>query len=214
MLTNVQRIVAGAPIRFVLWDGFALGPPQAVATVVLKNRRALLSWLWDAELNFGETYMSGAMEVDGSLPALLDAIYRYMPESARRSGWRSETHDVRASRDNVHAHYDLGSDFYRLWLDEQMLYTCAYFPNPDMTLEEAQVAKMDPRLSQVVVAAGRTCRRCRVRLGRPPFTWRGTTARECWRATSPASRSPRRARARRRRGWPGGWTSSRRITAT
>ena len=66
-----------------------------------------------------------------------------MPESARRTGWRNEAHDERASRDNVHAHYDLGNDFYRLWLDEQMLYTCAYFPNPEVTLEQAQVAKMD-----------------------------------------------------------------------
>ena len=52
-------------------------------------------------------------------------------------------HTVEASRQNVHHHYDLGNDFYKLWLDEQMLYTCAYFPTPDATLEAAQIAKMD-----------------------------------------------------------------------
>ena len=43
-----------------------------------------------------------------------------------------------ASKDNIYHHYDLGNDFYQLWLDEQMAYTCAYFPRPDATLEAAQ----------------------------------------------------------------------------
>jgi len=52
-------------------------------------------------------------------------------------------HSLRASRENVHRHYDLGNDFYRLWLDERMVYTCAYFRTPEASLEAAQVAKMD-----------------------------------------------------------------------
>ncbi len=47
------------------------------------------------------------------------------------------------SRENVHHHYDLTSDFYQLWLDPQLVYTCAYFPTPSTTLEDAQIAKMD-----------------------------------------------------------------------
>ncbi len=47
------------------------------------------------------------------------------------------------SRHNVHHHYDLGNDFYRLWLDERMVYTCAYFNTPAATLDQAQVAKLD-----------------------------------------------------------------------
>src|SRR6185295_4327164 len=44
---------------------------------------------------------------------------------------------------NVHGHYDLGNDFYRLWLDREMVYTCAYFPTPEVSLEAAQIHKMD-----------------------------------------------------------------------
>jgi cyclopropane-fatty-acyl-phospholipid synthase len=58
------------------------------------------------------------------------------------------------ARENIHRHYDLGNDFYRLWLDEQLLYTCAYFPTPDTSLEQAQVAKMD-----------HVCRKLRLRPG-------------------------------------------------
>jgi cyclopropane fatty-acyl-phospholipid synthase-like methyltransferase len=48
-----------------------------------------------------------------------------------------------STRHNIHHHYDLGNDFYRLWLDREMVYTCAYFPSPDTTLEDAQRAKME-----------------------------------------------------------------------
>jgi cyclopropane-fatty-acyl-phospholipid synthase len=48
-----------------------------------------------------------------------------------------------SARRNVHVHYDLGNDFYRLWLDDEMVYTCAYFARPEMDLETAQRAKLD-----------------------------------------------------------------------
>ncbi|MCC6790011.1 MAG: class I SAM-dependent methyltransferase, partial [Hyphomonadaceae bacterium] len=144
-LARIQRIVETAPIRFVLWDGYSIQPPdvEPVASIVFRNRSALLGWLWDPELNFGETYMCGAVEIRGDLHALLTEIYRALPESTRRTEPDHEPHDVVSSRHNVHVHYDLGNDFYRLWLDRQLLYTCAFFPTPDATLEEAQVAKMD-----------------------------------------------------------------------
>jgi cyclopropane-fatty-acyl-phospholipid synthase len=52
-------------------------------------------------------------------------------------------HGRRAARHNIHHHYDLGNDFYRLWLDREMVYTCAYFPSPGTSLEDAQRAKME-----------------------------------------------------------------------
>ena len=55
----------------------------------------------------------------------------------------SRRNSIRASRRNVHHHYDLGNDFYQSWLDEQLVYTCAYFDTPNETLEEAQRAKLD-----------------------------------------------------------------------
>src|SRR5690606_22797116 len=45
--------------------------------------------------------------------------------------------------DHIHHHYDLGNDFYALWLDPQLVYTCAYFPTPDASLEAAQRAKLE-----------------------------------------------------------------------
>ena len=159
-LGRIRQMVPDARIRFQLWDGAASPPPSSfaapcVGTIVFKNRRALLSWLWDAELNFGETYMFGAIEVRGDLAAVLAEIYRALGPDAGRSRWAwSRANDENAARENVHHHYDLGNAFYERWLDPEMVYTCAYFPTPTATLEAAQIAKMD-----------RVCRKLALRPG-------------------------------------------------
>jgi cyclopropane-fatty-acyl-phospholipid synthase len=146
-LMRIKRTVDSAPIRFLLWDGFEL-PSMAhppVATILFKKRSALFSWVWNPELNFGEAYMSGAVEIHGDLFGLLEAVYRALrAPHPRRANWLwQKSNNARAAKENVHHHYDLGNEFYRLWLDREMVYTCAYFPTPDATLENAQFAKMD-----------------------------------------------------------------------
>jgi len=144
-LARIQRTVASAPVRFQLWDGYEVTPPAAsVGAIRFKNRRALFSWVWDPDLNFGESYMSGAVEISGDLVTVLEAIYRAFG-TRTRPRWRlwPESNDERAAKEHVHAHYDLGNDFYRRWLDREMVYTCAYFPTPEVALETAQMAKMD-----------------------------------------------------------------------
>jgi cyclopropane-fatty-acyl-phospholipid synthase len=156
-LRRIQATVPGAPIQFALWDGYELPSPSrpVAGTIRFRNRIALFSWLWDPDLNFGETYMSGAVEIDGDLVELLEAVYRALSPRQPRPWWlwqRSNT--LQAARQNVHHHYDLGNDFYRLWLDEEMVYTCAYFPSPDDSLEAAQLAKMDLVCRKLRLAPG------------------------------------------------------------
>ncbi|MBM3770020.1 MAG: class I SAM-dependent methyltransferase [Acidimicrobiia bacterium] len=142
-LKQLQRSVHGVPVRFVLWDGVASGPKTApLATVHFKRRRALWSWLWDPQLYVGETYMAGAVDGDGDLRALLEAMYR-VTKAPRGWSARRQSITLQLARSNVHHHYDLGNEFYRLWLDRELVYTCAYFPRRDVTLDEAQAAKMD-----------------------------------------------------------------------
>jgi len=147
LLAPVQRALEAASVRLALWDGTSLyrslAPP--VATVEIRDRGMLFGLLRNRELMVGEGYSTGRLKVEGDLVALLEAIYRTFPPRAagwlsRLSTWRRNTLD--RSRHDIHHHYDLGNDFYRLWLDGEMQYTCAYFSDPDMTLEEAQIAKM------------------------------------------------------------------------
>jgi cyclopropane-fatty-acyl-phospholipid synthase len=145
-LELIQQRIASAPLGFRLWDGFEIGPVDGppIGTFVIKNRRALLGWVWDPDLYFGEAFMFGAIEIRGDLVATLEAAFRALATAKPRPWWLWQpSNDQRAARDNVHHHYDLGNEFYRLWLDRDMVYTCAYFPTADVSLEDAQRAKLE-----------------------------------------------------------------------
>ncbi len=105
---------------------------------------ALLRMIYDPYRFFGEGYAEGRIAVDGDLVEMLDVVFRAAPSGFKvRRGGVPNNNSIVASKSNIHQHYDLGNDFYRLWLDERMVYTCAYFKDPAMSLEAAQVAKLD-----------------------------------------------------------------------
>jgi len=155
LLSRVLESTGSAPVRFLVPGNADVSPSGVVpvATVVIRDRGALTGLLRDPEIGFGDAYMDGQIEVEGDLVGLLEAVYGAMERSSAGGQWlprlASKWMDVwqynsrRGSRNNIHRHYDVGNDFYKLWLDERMVYTCAYFPAPSSTLEQAQIAKMD-----------------------------------------------------------------------
>ena len=152
-LVRVLMAGVGSPdIAVALWDGNdALVPAVASFRMTLRNRATLLRLLVNPLLHFGDDYSAGNIEIDGDLVEFLETVCRALArtgEVRRRSrpapnwNWQGSNSQP-ASRRNIQHHYDLGNDFYRLWLDREMLYTCAYFPQPRLSLEDAQLAKMD-----------------------------------------------------------------------
>ena len=148
------RVLAGLgepPLGIVLWDGSRLGPDEAVADVVVADRRALWAIALNPDLHFGDLYAEGRIRIDGDLLAFLETAYsaaegQPVPWPLRllhRWQNRPRRNSLSGSRENIHHHYDLGNDFYRLWLDQEVMqYTCAYYPSESASLEEAQVAKL------------------------------------------------------------------------
>ena len=136
---------------------------KPVAVVRLHDRRALLALMQKPERSFGELFTDGRMTIEGDLVATMEAIDMGIQRALRESGpfakllrrafeKRPRVNTLAGSKENIHTHYDLGNDFYSLWLDEDhMQYTCAFYPdgNPDgssadtLTLEQAQIAKLD-----------------------------------------------------------------------
>jgi cyclopropane-fatty-acyl-phospholipid synthase len=167
-LAGIDRLLVGSllrglgnpPLRFVLPDGTVFDPPGAecLGTLRFCDRATLYAFLRAPEIGFGEGYTDGRLEVDGDLVEVVAAAYRQPAarwvERLLMSPRRPHANSLRGSRHNIHRHYDLGNDFYRLWLDEQMLYTCAYYPTPEATLEQAQVAKMDHVCRKVALRPG------------------------------------------------------------
>ncbi len=176
-----RRILAESghpPLVIELWDGTRTesAPPPGtaasdpVARVEIRDRRTLYGLLGNPDVAFGDAVSGDRIRIHGDLVAFLETIYRSTDSTAPRDSWKRHLkawlnrprRNTRAgSQSNIHHHYDLGNDFYRLWLDEEMVYTCAYFPHENATLEEAQRAKMDHvcrklelRPGQRVVEAG------------------------------------------------------------
>ncbi len=149
LLSLVRTIVKPALVRI------SLGSPQteittlpsSVPTIWIKDRSALIALLRNPQVNFGDLYAEGRIMVEGDLVGLLESLYRVPRKRPAQlySRWLNltQSNSLRGSRRNVHYHYDLSNDFYRLWLDSQMVYTCAYFPQENADLEEAQRAKLD-----------------------------------------------------------------------
>ncbi len=155
------------PLHVALWngEGFATAPGAPIARIHFRERSAFVSTMMNPDLGFGDGYSDGRIELDGDLVAFLESVFRApKPPAAveflRRllMGWRlrPSANSLKRSRHNISHHYDLGNDFYKLWLDEQMVYTCAYFPTPDATLEQAQAAKMDHVCRKVWLRPGET----------------------------------------------------------
>ena len=166
LLTRMLRAIGEPPVQLVLWNGEKISSRDrgAVASVLIRDRGALLKLASNPELYFGELYATRRVEVHGDLLDFLEAIYQVWPLTGTGtigeklwSPFRdARRNTISGSRNNIHHHYDIGNDFYKLWLDERMVYTCAYFPNPHTSLEKAQFAKLDHVCRKLRLQPGET----------------------------------------------------------
>lgn len=125
------------------------------AMAVIHDERFFLRALLGADVGIGESYMDGDW-TSPNLVALARLAVRNLRLIDSRHGLfsalrgfagalrhRLRSNTLRGSRRNIRAHYDLGNDFYRLFLDSQMVYSCAYYRREEDTLETAQEQKLE-----------------------------------------------------------------------
>lgn len=154
LLRRLLDFIGQPPINLMLWDGSSIRPQHAdaIAEVIIHDRAALRKLVSNPDFEFGEMYSSGRIEIGGDLAECLVGVYRALRAAGFTGGVRDRFlkafarpahNDPVKAQENIHHHYDIGNDFYRLWLDKQLVYTCAYFPTPDMPLEQAQIAKLE-----------------------------------------------------------------------
>ena len=157
LLRHLLRSLGDAPLRISLGNGEPVSTSGAgdAAGIRIANWSSLVKLFVNPDLNFGDAYTDGQIEVEGDLVKLLESVFLHRRRASvplfggrsRLAAWmnraRLNTNTPSDARRNIHQHYDIGNEFYRLWLDSRMVYTCAYFPDPTVTLEAAQVAKME-----------------------------------------------------------------------
>ena len=144
-LSNLKKQVH-APVRVVLWDGreVALSAEPRV-TLRVKDARAAAALAHPTMLSLAEAYIDGRADVEGDVREAIrsaEALSRSRDTSLFGARDRAR-HTKREDREAIQHHYDVSNDFYALWLDPRMVYSCAYFRADGDTLEQAQVQKLD-----------------------------------------------------------------------
>jgi cyclopropane-fatty-acyl-phospholipid synthase len=180
-LSSLIESVLGSdpPVAFRCYDGSALGPPDAPATIVLRSPDALRRIVTaPGELGFARAYVAGDLDIEGDVYAALGLRDR-LPDvrlnaaqllaAAREVGLRqlrplppppaeARLHGRRHSLARDHAavrhHYDVSNEFYRLILGPSLTYSCAVFTSGDTALEQAQANKYEIVSRKLALRAG------------------------------------------------------------
>jgi cyclopropane-fatty-acyl-phospholipid synthase len=166
----LQELSPGSLTLIDKGQTYTFGDPAAetelTATVTIRHPGSYRRVLFSGSRGLGEAYVAGWWEAD-DLTVFLRLLVRNLPRLERH--FRSWTklagpfydlikwpfrNTLQGSRANIYAHYDLGNDFYALFLDETMTYSCGIFEGEDSTLEEASVAKYDRICQKLALQPG------------------------------------------------------------
>lgn len=154
------------PVRLTLPDGTSAGAADPRVHLIVHHHTTLVNLASGQVGVLGEDYVEGRFEVEGSMRDLMRAAAALLPGSpveAARVGrftelirrlvsvWR---HSIDKDARQIQFHYDLSDDFYALWLDPRRVYSCAYYRTPDMSLAQAQEAKLDHICRKLRLAPG------------------------------------------------------------
>ena len=149
------------PLRIELWNGKSIdfSKDYPSVTVRLPNASAVPYLLTPSLSNLGTAYVEGKIDVDGKAMEILRVVNALAAGTLKPVGKyarivRTFLHNKEKDAEAIRYHYDVSNDFYKLWLDDNMVYSCAYFENGDEDLDTAQLKKIDHILKKIRVRPG------------------------------------------------------------
>ena len=166
MAASLARIIEnrygklGVPVELELPDGVSVRlADRPEVRVVVRSLHGLRALARPALGRLATAYVRGDLDFTGSARRMLGIAERMVgdirhgrdPVGTKVRGW---LHQRRRNRTNIAHHYDVSNAFYRLWLDERMVYSCAYFRRDDDSLDAAQLAKLDHICRKLRLAPG------------------------------------------------------------
>ncbi|MDE2095110.1 MAG: class I SAM-dependent methyltransferase [Burkholderiales bacterium] len=159
-----------APLAVVLPDGHHMGPRDAAVTIRLKQWSSLPHVASGEVGKVAQDYVEDKLDFDGSVRDLMRVATQMIAtdptqevgNNSTLNWWREirlnarsrARHQVQADARQVQFHYDVSDAFYALWLDPMRLYSCAYFRDAEMTLAQAQQAKLDHICRKLMLRPG------------------------------------------------------------
>ena len=148
------------PLAIELWNGKRYALAEHTDVTLRVPGAGALKYLADPDLaSLGQAYVEGYIDVEGPIDEALraaEALARSWgkPKKGRLPPLLRNLHSKTSDAEVVRYHYDVSDDFYGLWLDRRMVYSCAYFKTGDETLEAAQEEKLDHICRKLRLAPG------------------------------------------------------------
>ena len=155
------------PVLLRLWSGqqYPLGEfGKPAVTLTVREATALPSLLSPTLNSLGEAYVREKIDLDGDLPELIRLGYELTESIQPNAGtplsraleWLTSRHTKEKDKEAIQYHYDISNEFYQLWLDREMVYSCGYFETGEEDLDTAQLKKIDHILTKIDVQPGQT----------------------------------------------------------
>lgn len=166
VLSRIGRSFAEAPppLRLVFWDGETFDfSPAPVVTITLRSPSLLRFFLTGQMARLGDAYVRGDLVVDGPVEEVLATGIRLAERIGKKASplvkslaalGRLRPRNKKSDAANIRRHYDVSNDFYALWLDRTMTYSCAYFRRGDEDIDTAQAQKLDHICRKLLLEPG------------------------------------------------------------
>ncbi|MGY3766662.1 class I SAM-dependent methyltransferase [Vagococcus vulneris] len=146
------------PVEVNYWDGSSkrygqeADKPEIIITI--NNKIPIKQIAKNASLTLGEAYMDHTIEIDGDIEELINDTYKQADSFFHNTDYIQwlpslKRHSKKQNKTDIHSHYDLGNDFFKLWLDPTMTYSCGYFKTSENSLEQAQINKVHHILNKL-----------------------------------------------------------------
>ncbi|KGK91490.1 SAM-dependent methyltransferase [Desulfosporosinus sp. HMP52] len=160
---HLMKNLFSDPCEVKFWDDelikYGVGYPQF--RINFNKPIPKLKMISDPHMAFGEGYMLKKFDVVGSVQKVIESIYKNQDSFLHQKNGYTKlfkvfTSNIKENIENIQFHYDIGNDFFRLWLDETLTYSCAYFMSPEDSLLQAQRNKVTHILRKLNLTPGQT----------------------------------------------------------
>ncbi|MDU8977829.1 MAG: cyclopropane-fatty-acyl-phospholipid synthase family protein, partial [Clostridium perfringens] len=158
---SIAEHLSDRPFDLEYWDGEIIkyGEGEPEFKLIIKNFPSKKELLSDPSVALGEAYMKGDIDIEGDLQKFFESIIRNKDSFMNKNTVFRLASKIKApslikSKKDIAHHYDIGNDFYSLWLDKTMSYSCGYFKNPTDTLYDAQMNKIHHILKKLNLKEG------------------------------------------------------------
>jgi cyclopropane-fatty-acyl-phospholipid synthase len=145
-------------VKFQNNEEYVIGEGTPQFEITVKNEISKTELLKSTSIALGEAYMRGDIEIQGDLFQVLNLFLsqmdKFTTDAKSLKNLIFTSSSPKNQKSEVQSHYDIGNNFYSLWLDDTMTYSCGYFKSDNDSLHDAQINKINHSLKKLNLKEG------------------------------------------------------------